>query len=100
MGIETILALAEAYISFALQHPGLYEATLMPVNPLQSDVQKAGETIVPLTMKAFEPYHLREVERIHIVRGLRSNLHGMVDLYHKGGFQLPIAMEESYLMAG
>ncbi|WP_283152807.1 TetR/AcrR family transcriptional regulator [Guptibacillus hwajinpoensis] len=97
-GRETILALTEAYITFALQHPGLYEATLMAANPLQSDVQEAGEAIVTLTMKAFEPYHLSEVERIHIVRGLRSNLHGMVDLYHKGGFQLPISLEESYRM--
>ncbi|MGG1687248.1 TetR/AcrR family transcriptional regulator [Pseudalkalibacillus sp. NRS-1564] len=95
-GRESILALTEAYITFALQHPGLYEATLMAANPLQSDVQEAGEAIVTLTMEAFEPYHLSEMERIHIVRGLRSFLHGMVDLYRKGSFQRPIALEESY----
>ncbi len=97
-GRETILSLAEAYISFALQHPGLYKATLMAANPLRSDVQEAGEAIVSLTMKVFEPYHLSEMESIHIVRGLRSFLHGMVDLYRNGGFQLPVALEESYQM--
>ncbi|MGB7998642.1 MAG: TetR-like C-terminal domain-containing protein, partial [Anaerobacillus sp.] len=40
-------------------------------------------------------YYLKEVDQVHLVRGLRSILHGMVDLHQKNGFQLSVSLEES-----
>ncbi len=94
-GKEKIHALSVAYISFGLEHPGFYEATLKAPDPLDKEIQKSGERIVTLSTMAFDSYYLKEVDQVHLVRGLRSILHGMVDLHQKNGFQLSVSLEES-----
>jgi AcrR family transcriptional regulator len=94
-GSETIQAIGKAYIEFATQHPGLYEAVLTAADPSSKNVQIAEEAIVDLTKEALSVYPLNEKEMIHSVRGLRSILHGLVELKRKGGFKLQVDLEES-----
>ncbi|KHE67583.1 TetR/AcrR family transcriptional regulator [Halobacillus sp. BBL2006] len=94
-GAESIKSIAKAYLQFAEKHPGIYETTLSAPDPIKKDVQQAGESIVNLIRDALEVYALSEKEMIHAIRGLRSILHGFVDLNQRGGFRLSIPIEDS-----
>ncbi|MEI5906699.1 WHG domain-containing protein [Bacillus spongiae] len=94
-GMESIQAISTAYIAFANQYPGLYEASLSAPDPFDKNLQLYGEAIVDLTKEAFSVFSLNERQVIHTVRGLRSILHGLVDLNRKGEFNLDVALEES-----
>lgn len=92
-GNEAIYALSDAYLEFARIHPGLYEATVRSQN--DSAIQAAGKESIALILEAISPYGLDEANAIHIVRGLRSLLHGFASLQSSGGFGIPLAAEES-----
>jgi hypothetical protein len=47
-----------------------------------------------LIKEALSVYPFNEEEMIHTVRGLRSLLHGLVDLKRKGGFNLQVDIKE------
>jgi AcrR family transcriptional regulator len=95
-GGEAVLALSEAYLTFARKNPGLYESALSAPNPADEVVYQAGKQIVVLVVSAIAPFGLKEDESIHAVRGLRSIMHGFASLEQKGGFGLSLDLDESY----
>lgn len=92
-GDKALLSIGTAYVSFARQHPGLYEATL-PAS-IDHDIQVAGDTLITLFLRVLEEYNLKEEDALHVVRGLRSLVHGFASLEHKGGFGLSLDHDES-----
>ena len=94
-GLEMIKEIGKAYLSFAYQFPGFYEASLFAPDPSSKNVQFFGESIVELTKESLSVYRLNQKEMIHIIRGLRSLLHGLVDLERKGGFNLQVDIEDT-----
>lgn len=92
-GDEAILALAESYVSFARIHPGLYEATLRAPHPQDTEVQQIGSDIVNLVLQMLRAYDLEDETALHVVRGLRSILHGFTSLEQNGGFGLPLDLD-------
>lgn len=88
-------SVADAYIAFAREHPGLYELTLSASDPESQEIQLAGKRIVDLTIQILNGYGLNNDEVIHAVRGIRSILHGFSSLEQKGGFGLPIDLDQS-----
>ncbi|MBP1153788.1 MULTISPECIES: TetR/AcrR family transcriptional regulator [unclassified Paenibacillus] len=97
-GDDAVRALAEAYISFARAHPGLYEATLRAPDPQDPDIQRAGAEIVELAVRVLSAYDLEDEAALHAVRGLRSILHGFASLEQRGGFGLPLDLNVSLLL--
>lgn len=98
-GGEEVLALSRAYLSFARTNPGLYEFALSAPDPSDELVHDAGKKIVELVVSVIRPFELSEEEAIHAVRGLRSLMHGFASLEHKGGFGMPLDLDESYKLA-
>ena len=98
-GDETVLALSRAYLAFARTNPGLYEFALSAPDPADELVHAAGKRIVELVVSAIGPFALSEKEAIHAVRSLRSLMHGFASLEHKGGFGMPLDVDESYQFA-
>lgn len=94
-GDDAIYALAEAYIAFARQHPGLYEATLPAARPEDIELQQLSTDIVNIFIRVLQAYGIEGDEAIHMTRGLRSLLHGFASLEAKGGFGLPINLDVS-----
>lgn len=92
-GDKALFSIGTAYVSFARTHPGLYEATL-PVSH-DPDIQEAGDGIVKLLLRVLEEYNLQEEEALHVVRGIRSLVHGFASLELKGGFSLSLDHDES-----
>lgn len=95
-GDEAVHALGEAYVTFAREHPGLYEATLRALKPYDPDIQKVGDQIVDLVVRVLHSYGLANEAALHAVRGLRSLLHGFASLEQRGGFGLPLNLNESF----
>ena len=98
-GEEAVTALSQAYLTFARRNPGLYEFALSAPDPADERVHVAGKKIVELVVSAIRPFELSEEEAIHAVRGLRSLMHGFASLEQRGGFGMPLDLDESYQLA-
>lgn len=94
-GDAALLAYSRAYVDFAHRHPGLYESTLRAPDPLDTELQKAGQEMVQLIVELLNGRGLNAEEQTHAVRGLRSILHGFCSLEQKGAFGLPTSLEDS-----
>lgn len=94
-GEDAVLALSKAYIGFARNHPGVYEATLMAPDMEDEEVQQAGGKIVNLTVRVLLAFDLEGDRALHAVRGLRSILHGFSSLEQRGGFKMSLDLDES-----
>jgi AcrR family transcriptional regulator len=92
-GGDALSALAEAYRSYALSHPGTYAA-------LQRAPQAAGQELsaapVEVVLAVLRGYGLSGEAAIHSARTIRSALHGFVSLEAGQGFGYPIDIDESY----
>jgi AcrR family transcriptional regulator len=94
-GDDAVLALAYALRDFANEHPGLYEAASRAPDPEDSEWQAAGREVVEVMIRALSAYHLPHDTARHVVRMLRSIVHGYVSLEHIGGFGLPGEVDET-----
>jgi len=93
---DAIVAFADAYRTFAHDHPGLYAASLR-ASPLgDEEWRAAGDDLVGIVLAILAAYDLRDDDALHAVRGLRSTVHGFVALEAAGGFGLPLDLDESY----
>ncbi|TYR81405.1 TetR/AcrR family transcriptional regulator [Priestia megaterium] len=94
-GDNAIRLLSNAYVQFARTHPGLYEAIFQFSDPHDSELQQAQHTVVQLVMQVLNEYGLEEEMALHMVRGLRSILHGFTSIEQMGGFQMPLEIDKS-----
>ena len=95
-GAEAILALADAYRTYAKQTPGRYALTLQAPPPGDQEVQAAAQQVVEVVLAVLTPYKLGEEDAIHAIRALRSIVQGFISLELAGGFGMPIDTEASF----
>lgn len=96
-GEDAILTFSKEYLAFANNHPGLYEATIQPMNVPDSVVADTSKSMIDLLIRLLSTFSLEEQEALHLVRGLRSIVHGFASLQRAGGFQMDFKVEESLL---
>ncbi|MBG9913173.1 TetR family transcriptional regulator [Bacillus xiamenensis] len=90
---DAVLAFARQYVHFVRQHPGLYEAAFSHMN--EKEVSMAAESLADFVQSIMSRFGVKEEEMTHVVRGLRSLLHGFGDISNKKGFQRKEQLEES-----
>lgn len=95
-GDDAIVSMAHAYRAFAHAHPGIYAATLRAATPDEPALAAAGQEVLDTVLAVLEPYGLGPEDTLHVVRSLRSLLHGFVDLEIAGGFGLALDRDESF----
>ncbi|KPN94808.1 TetR/AcrR family transcriptional regulator [Lysinibacillus sp. ZYM-1] len=95
-GDEAIRAISQAYIQFVREHPGLYDASTRFPNANDQALQHAQESVVHLVLRVLDTYNLQEEMAIHMVRGLRSILHGFTSIEQLGGFEMPLDINKSF----
>jgi len=93
---EAITAIAYKYRKFAKECPELYKAIIKSPTLDDSEVKEAGHIFVQIMYKVLEGYKYSEEDAMHIVRGLRSIMHGFVSLEAAGFFKSNWDREESY----
>lgn len=94
-GDDAILALAQSYRAFVKERPGLYAATVR-AEPGDSELAAAGQEVIDIALRALAAYRLEGDEAIHMVRVLRSVLHGFATLESAGGFGIPLEVDETF----
>lgn len=101
-GADAVLSMAHAYRAFAHANPGIYRLILRAPAPDEPELAAAAQELLDLLLAALRPYGLSEEVMLHTVRGLRSLMHGFVDLEISGGFALALDRDESFerLMRG
>lgn len=95
-GDEAVRALSRAYIEFVKVHPGLYDATNRIPDSTDKKLQDAQNALLNLVVQVLQDYRLEEDMVVHIVRGLRSILHGFSSLDRTGGFQMSVNLDSSF----
>ncbi|WP_217591771.1 TetR/AcrR family transcriptional regulator [Cohnella sp. GbtcB17] len=95
-GDEVLHAFSRAYLDFARQHPGLYEAVQRAPDPEDLELSEAGGRVVSLVVRVIETYGLNGDAAIHAVRGIRSVLHGFVSIERQGGFGMPLDLDVTF----
>lgn len=87
---DAVHAIAKAYITFAREHPGLYDALVRTPDWQHEETQKIAAQPVELLVRVLSAYGLEGDAAVHTVRGLHSLLHGFASLEQTGNFNIPI----------
>ncbi|WP_028649118.1 TetR/AcrR family transcriptional regulator [Nocardiopsis sp. CNT312] len=95
-GPDALRAVADAYRSYAHDHPGRYAALQRAPGPDDPEAQKIFYAPVEVLTAVLRGFGIGDDRTVHAVRVLRSTLHGFVDLEERGGFGLPDDTEETY----
>ncbi|WP_051271436.1 TetR/AcrR family transcriptional regulator [Shimazuella kribbensis] len=96
-GEDALLHFSKQYLLFANDHPGLYEATIQPMNTPDKVVKETSKNMIDLLIQLLATFSLEEENALHLVRGLRSIVHGFASLQRADGFQMNFKVEESLL---
>lgn len=95
-GADAIHAMAHAYRSWALLHPGRYEAAQAAPVPGDVEDEVASWAAVQVCADVLTAYELEGDDVIDAIRALRSTLHGFVALESGGGFGLDLDIDRSF----
>jgi len=95
-GDDAIRAISKAYIQFVREHPGLYDASTRFPDSNDQELQQVQRSVVQLVLQVLDAYNLQEEMAIHMVRGLRSILHGFTSIEQMGGFGMPLDINKSF----
>lgn len=95
-GKDALVAFAGAYREYALEHPGRYAATQIPLDPAIAAESAGFKRAVETTYAMLRAYRLAEPDLTDAVRLLRSTFHGFVSLEAAGGFGHPREVRASW----
>jgi AcrR family transcriptional regulator len=96
-GADALRAFAVAYRTFALEHPGLYEASQRSHELADDpDAVSAGEEVVAIALRMLRGYALDGDDAVHAVRTIRASLHGFATLEERGGFAWELPVDETF----
>lgn len=95
-GRDALFAFADAYRSYALDHPGRYAATQIRMDPEEVAGEPALLRGIELTAALLRGYGLSEPGSTDAGRLLRSTFHGFATLEAAGGFAHSRAVDASW----
>ncbi|MCA4131761.1 TetR/AcrR family transcriptional regulator [Arthrobacter sp. M4] len=95
-GSAALHAMADAYRTYALAHPGRYQATVSAPTGEHPGQDQAAVELFQLVKAALSAYGLSGDDAIDAVRALRATLHGFVHLETNHAFGLPTDVDRSY----
>ena len=93
---DAIRAVAVAYRAYALEHPGRYAATVRAPEPGDAEAESAAAAAVTPLVAIVAGWGIEGDEAVHLVRVIRSALHGFVSIETGGGFGLPLDLDHSF----
>jgi len=95
-GDVALRTMADAYRDFIRQNPGIYAATLVQSPIPNPALEHANNELMHLLTRVLQPYALSPQDTIHVLRGLRSIVHGFSTLEATGTFALPVDTTASF----
>jgi len=94
-GGEALRAVADAYRGWALAHPGRY-ATIAHEVSEDPEAAAAASAVAEVVFAVMRGYGLEGADAVHGVRAVRSAIHGFIMLEERGGFQMPVDLEQTW----
>jgi len=95
-GPDALASAAAAYRAYAREHPGGYDALQRAPAQGDAELEAAASEAADVLGGILHAWRLDGDDATHAVRGLRSALHGFVDLERTGGFGLPVCLDTSF----
>ncbi|MGC5034794.1 TetR/AcrR family transcriptional regulator [Streptomyces sp. DT190] len=95
-GRDALAAFAAAYRAYALEHPGRYAATQLPLDQALVADSPALRRTAEVTYGMLRAYGLEEPDLTDAVRLLRSAFHGYCALESTGAFGAPRDVQASW----
>ncbi len=95
-GDAALVAIAEAYRTWASAHPGRYAATVRAALPDDAADQEAGLEAVTVVTSVLAGFGITGDDAIDVTRAFRAAIHGFVSLEAAGGFGLSADVERSF----
>jgi AcrR family transcriptional regulator len=98
-GADALRALATAWRSYALDHPGRYAATQIgpdPDAPADAALRDAAAESVQVVVAVLRGFDLPDARLIDAVRAVRAGVHGFVTLELGGGFRMREDVDQSF----
>ena len=97
---DALMALAETYRRFALEHIHLDKVIMGLQRNLSPMLPQAAAVIMEPILQVLDGYRLSEEDKLHWQRVLRATMHGFCAHEHIGGFShSPLPVEDSFRMA-
>ena len=93
---EALFAIADAYRTWATEHPGRYVATVRAPVPGDLDDELASLEALRVVTDVLQGYGILGDDAIDATRALRATLHGFVTLQSAGAFGLPADVDRSF----
>jgi AcrR family transcriptional regulator len=95
-GEQALSAVAHAYRSYAQRHQGSYAALQRASATRSEQYTEAATRVVDVVLAVLRGYGLEGEQALHMVRALRSALHGFVSLEAQHGFGLDLSLDDSF----
>lgn len=98
-GPDALQALAHAWRTYALDHPGRYAATQVgpdPDDPAAAPLRDAAADSVQVVVAVLHGFGLPDARVIDAVRAVRAGVHGFVTLELGGGFRMREDVDQSF----
>ena len=96
-GAEAVVALGEAYRTYARAHPGLYAAITATGSSATPELHAARAALLDTVGAVLRGFGLvAKKEVLHAMRAFYSLMHGFVSVEATGGFALPVEPAESF----
>lgn len=93
---DALTAMAVAYRTWALDHPGQYPMTVRAPQADDEQDVAVSDALLEVVFTVLVGYELRGDDAVDATRFVRAALHGFVALETGGGFELPVDLERSF----
>jgi AcrR family transcriptional regulator len=93
---DALRAVALVYRAYAVEHPGRYATTVRAPDPGDTEAAAASAAAISPLVAILAGWGIEGDEAVHLVRVIRSALHGFVSIETGGGFGLPLDLDHSF----
>jgi hypothetical protein len=94
-GTEALKDICRAYVTFAHDHPALYQASLRAPADDEEPFASLAREALDIVFSVLEPYRFSRENAIHAVRIVRASLHGLVAIDLAGGFRMAESLDST-----
>jgi AcrR family transcriptional regulator len=95
-GKDALISMGSAYRKFAKNFPIYYSAIQVVSAGINKSTKELSESIIEILIKVISIYKFTDEKNIHIVRILRSYLHGFTQLEVQSSFNIEIDIDDSF----
>jgi AcrR family transcriptional regulator len=93
---DALRSFAVAFRAYAIEHPGRYAASVPAPPADDEEAQAVAAAGVNVMVAVIAGWGIEGDEAVHLVRVVRSALHGFISLELGGGFGLPLDLDHSF----